>query len=429
MRIRTLGATAVMLGLALAGLYAWTRPAAIAATTVPYRLSDPAVLAAGGRVVALGDCMVCHTAANGQAYAGGLGLRTPFGTIYSTNITPDPDTGIGHWPLAAFRRAMREGVSRDGHLLYPAFPYIHYTRMSDRDIELAYAYLMSRQPVQVQQPRNELIFPLRFRPLLAFWNVLYLERGDNKIPATQPSTLARGRYLVDTLGHCASCHSGLNPIGGERHPPLHGGKVDGWDAPSLVDLNQGSAPWRHAELVAYLRGGLSLEHGAAKGPMRPVTERLAQTPVEDVEAIAAYLMSIQRAPEPVRRGPPAAVTPPLRHSVTATPRASAGDGTQLFAAACAGCHAAAAPMMRLGARPGLASSSAVTGNGANFVQTVLHGIPWSASSQVYMPPFADVLTDEQIAQLASYVRRDLATLPAWRNVAQTSAKLRKESQP
>ena len=431
MRLRSFALGAAAFGAAaallLGGLYAWTRPAPIAAIQAPPPLPSAEVLAAGARVVALGDCMVCHTAKDGAkdgpAYAGGLGLATPFGTIYSTNITPDRDTGIGTWSPQAFRRALREGISRDGHLLYPAFPYIHYTRMSDRDIDLAYQYLMSRTPVRVAQPDNDLIFPLNFRPLLAAWNLLYLRPGGATIPARQLAPLERGRYLVDTLGHCASCHSGLNIMGGERRPAFQGGNIDGWDAPALTRLAAGSVPWRQQELVAYLRGGLSLAHGAAKGPMRPVTERLAEVPREDVEAIATYLMSIQQ--------PPAGTAPaaPVR-TVAATPAHPDSEGARLFAGACAGCHAAPAPMMRLAGRPGLASSSALHGDSpANFIQTVLHGIPWEASSRVYMPPFADTLSDEQVAQLAAYVRTGIAAQPAWRDVAPTSAKLRKEFQP
>lgn len=408
-----LGATAAV----LLGLYAWTRPPSLASTTAPRPAPSAALLAEGARVVALGDCMVCHTTEKGPAYAGGLGLRTPFGTIYSTNITPDPETGIGRWSLEAFRRAMREGVSQDGRLLYPAFPYIHYTRMSDRDIELAYQYLMTRTPVRLVPPSNELMFPLNFRPLLAFWNMLYLEPGSAAVPATQPTPLERGRYLVDTLGHCASCHSGLNPIGGERQPPFKGGHVDGWDAPDLTTLASGSTPWRHQDLVAYLRGGLSPRHGAAKGPMRPVTERLAEVPREDVEAMATYLMSIQSAQ-------------PLQRVAAAAPRgATVPAGQALFAAACASCHAEAAPMMRLAGRPGLARSSTVQGDSpVNFIQTVLHGIAWQQASLVYMPPFADSLSDEQVAQLAAYVRAE-ARKGAWEDVANISARLRKETAP
>jgi mono/diheme cytochrome c family protein len=150
----------------------------------------------GARVVALGDCVVCHTARRGPPFAGGLPLATPFGTIYATNITPDAETGIGTWSLQAFTRAVRYGISRDGHQLYPAFPYIHFTRMSDHDVAAAYAYLMSRDPVKATAPDNKLIFPLNFRPLVAFWNVLFLHPGERTPDAAQTAEWNHGHLLV-----------------------------------------------------------------------------------------------------------------------------------------------------------------------------------------------------------------------------------------
>ena len=138
---------------------------------------DPQLVRAGARVVALGDCVVCHTSKDGKPFAGGLPLATPFGTIYATNITPDPETGIGRWSRDAFARALRTGIGRNGQPLYPAFPYIHFTKMSDDDVAAAYAYLMTREPVHATAPANDLIFPLNFRPLVAFWNVLFLREG------------------------------------------------------------------------------------------------------------------------------------------------------------------------------------------------------------------------------------------------------------
>ena len=420
--LRRAGVAVLTLAVLGAALYRWAAPAPIAPLASLPPAPSAARLAAGARIVALGDCMVCHTARDGAAYAGGLGLKTPFGTIYSTNITPDADTGIGNWSLPAFTRALREGASRDGHLLYPAFPYIHYTRMSDDDIALAYDYLMTRTPVKVRQPDNELPLPLKMRPRLAFWNALYLRPGPSAPePLTRQgsgtgtaATIERGRYLVDTLGHCASCHSGLNLIGGERQPPFQGGNIDGWDAPALTTLTHGANPWTRDELANYLRSGLSLAHGAAKGPMRPVTERLAGVPREDVEAMASYLMSIQA------QAKPAAPSPATRVHA---------EGARLFAAACAGCHSPAAPMMALSGRPPLSRSSALASTSAtNFVQTVLGGIPWEHGSQVYMPPFADILSDQQIAALASYVRQG-AGQQVWTDVPTTSATLRKELHP
>lgn len=408
-------------GAILALLYGWSREPPMPAAAAQLPAESAQVLEEGRRIVALGDCMVCHTSTTGRAYAGGLPLKTPFGTIYSTNITPDAETGIGRWTQAAFTRALRRGIASDGHLLYPAFPYTHYTRMSDRDIGLAYAYLMSRPAVRYAPPKNDLVFPLNFRPLLAFWNVLFLTPGTGAEAPRDGTTIERGRYLVDTLGHCASCHSGLNSLGGERKPAFGGGEIDGWHAPALTRLARGRNPWSGQQLADYLHGGLALGHGAAKGPMRPVAERLAEVPREDAVAMARYLMSIQEAPT-------------TGSGETSIAAASAGStiaqGRIIFAAACASCHAAPAAMMRIGGRPALAQSSALLSDTpVNFVQTVLAGIPWNSGSAVYMPTFAPALTDQQIASLAAYLRQDLDEQGAWQDVARQSAAIRKELRP
>jgi mono/diheme cytochrome c family protein len=379
---------------------------------------DSAAVARGARVVAQGDCMVCHTAAGGAPYAGGLPLHTPFGTIYTTNITPDPATGIGNWSLSAFTRALRHGVSRDGHLLYPAFPYIHYTRMSTADINDAYAYLMTRTPVVATAPDNDLLLPLRFRPMLAGWNLLYLRPGPAQEQPQQGAEWARGRYLVDGAGHCASCHSALGLIGGERSPAFSGGNIDGWDAPALTALLQAPKPWTREQLALYLRHGWSPEHGAAAGPMGPVTHSLSQVPAADTNAIATYIMSLQASAKPAT--PPAA----------ATDKAALVQGATLFAGACAGCHDASAPMMSNGGRPSLALSSAVNSDRPdNLIQIVLNGVPWSHQHQTtFMPSFSASLTDAQIASIAAYVRADIGQRPAWSDLDQRSAKTRKENQ-
>lgn len=405
----------VLIGAAIALVWAW-QPAIPAIARDAAAEQDQQRMLRGQRVVALGDCMVCHTA--GKPYAGGLPLRTPFGTIYTSNITPDPATGIGNWSLEAFRRAIRHGVSRDGHLLYPAFPYIHYTQMSDADIEDAYHYLMSRTAVSYTPPDNELLLPLRFRPMLAFWNLLYLQPGERPSAANADQQIERGRYLVNSLGHCASCHSALNLIGGEAKPALGGGTVDGWEAPALSALAHGGTAWTAQQLETYLRNGISLQHGAAKGPMRPVTERLAEVPAEDVAAIAKYIMSLQVATVPSRQQSAAGKQLPPQ-------------GAALFAAACASCHGAAAPMSVTLQRPSLALSHAVSGDTpVNLIQTVLGGVPWAIPhSGIYMPPFADVLSDEQIASIAQYVRVDIGKRPPWPNLPKTVAHARKEMQP
>ncbi len=405
----------------------WPQPE-LAAVAAPVALAAPAQLQQGARIVALGDCMVCHTAQGGAAYAGGLPLRTPFGTIYSTNITPDPDTGIGRWSYPAFERAMRRGVSRDGHLLYPAFPYIHYTQATDADIHAAYDYLMSRTPVHAPPRANELLLPLRFRPLLAGWNLLFLRAGNQIAEHEQAARVVRGKYLVDSLGHCASCHSGLNPIGGESSPAFGGGHIDGWDAPSLIRLKQLAVPWTQEDLFDYLHSGMSRAHGAAKGPMQPVVAHLSEVPAADVSAIVAYLNQAQQAgslePLTERTAPAApAPAPPPAGATLALRR----QGATLFAAACAACHSDSAPMTRVTGNPGLKLSRSTTDHSPNnFLQTVLAGVPLKKEpAPVFMPPFADILTDVQIESIAAYVRGDIAGRPEWPTVKTAIATLRK----
>ncbi|OUL70559.1 c-type cytochrome [Paraburkholderia hospita] len=413
-----IGAAAiVVLGLAIATAIMYQPAIAPIAPPVPDSF-DAQLRREGARVVALGDCVVCHTAKDGRPFAGGLPLATPFGTIYATNITPDPQTGIGNWSEAAFARALLHGVSRDGHILYPAFPYVHFTRISDHDIAAAYAYLMSREPVRASTPANRLIFPLNFRPLVAFWNVLFLHPGPREADASQDAQWNRGKLLVDGLGHCASCHSPLNVIGGEKAGhAFDGGIVDGWEAPPLNTLDGAAKAWTREQLVTYLRTGRASEHGAAAGPMLPVTRDLATVPAEDVEAIARYILSLQK-------GPPPAV------QAVATPAATPAEqrGALLFNASCAQCHGTGSPMQTIGERPTLAFSTAINAaTPRNAVQMILNGIDWHGENTMnYMPAFSGIYDDRQVADLVAYIRGAYSTKPAWSDAQSLVAKLRKE---
>ncbi|TDQ98643.1 c-type cytochrome [Paraburkholderia silvatlantica] len=416
-----IGAAAIIAaGLAAAAAIMYRPPIAPIAPPSPDSF-DAQLKREGARVVALGDCIVCHTVKGGRPFAGGLPLATPFGTIYATNITPDPQTGIGAWSEAAFARAVRHGISRDGHLLYPAFPYVHFTRMSDRDVAAAYAYLMSREPVQASAPANELIFPLNFRPPVAFWNLLFLRTGLREADASQDAQWNRGKLLVDGLGHCASCHSPLNAIGGEKAGrAFDGGVVDGWEAPPLNAPGSAAKPWTKTQLVAYLRTGRASEHGAAAGPMLPVTRDLATVPVEDVEAIATYILSLQK------RAPSEAT--PAVHVAAREATPAEQRGAVLFSASCAQCHGPGSPMQTIGERPTLAFSTAVnSGTPRNAVQMILNGIDWNgADAMNYMPAFTSVYDDRQIADLVAYVRGAYSTRPAWPDAEPLVAQLRKE---
>ncbi|WP_341316643.1 c-type cytochrome [Paraburkholderia sp. IMGN_8] len=425
-RLLAMGGAVVVAALIVAGWLMW-KPAIAPVSPPPASSFDAQTKLAGARVVALGDCIVCHTAKGAQPFAGGLPLATPFGTIYATNITPDSETGIGNWSLEAFTRAVRYGVARDGHLLYPAFPYLHFTRMSDRDISVAYAYLMTREPVKETAPANDLMFPLNFRPLLAFWNVLFLHPGEQTADASKDAGLNHGKLLVDGLGHCASCHSPLNAIGGEKlGHAFDGGIVDGWDAPALNALGSAPKPWTMEQLVMYLRSGRASEHGAAAGPMLPVTRDLATVPEADVQAIAAYILSIQKA-QPAVMG---AATDGAGHVAGhADPSPAAQRGAILFGASCAQCHGPAAPMQSIGERPTLAFSTAVNATTPrNAAQMILSGNGWHGEDSMnYMPSFSDIYSDQQIADLVSYIRATYSQHGAWQDVEETVAKVRQEN--
>ena len=295
MRVTRVVAGLAILGLAAAGAFlavAW-RPE-IAPVPPPAPASfDPALVRRGADLALIGDCRTCHTARNGAAFAGGLPLPTPFGTLYSTNITPDPGTGIGRWSETAFARALREGVDREGRHLYPAFPYDHYGATDDDDVRALYAFVMTRPAVAATAPPNGLPFPLNVRLTLAGWKLLFLRRKDLAPDPAKDEAWHRGRTLVEGLGHCGACHSPRNLLGAEiASRAYEGGEAEGWRAYALGGASRAPVPWDEAALTQYLREGFHPLHGVARGPMAPVVENLATVPPEDVAAMARYLASL-----------------------------------------------------------------------------------------------------------------------------------------
>jgi mono/diheme cytochrome c family protein len=195
-------------------------------------ISDRKTIDRGAELAAIGNCSDCHTRDVGVPYAGGRALPTPFGTIYASNLTPDLATGIGTWSEEAFRRAMHEGVDREGRQLYPAFPYDHFTKATDEDIQALYSFLMSIPAIRNVIPSNQLSFPFSFRPIIAGWKVLFLSQASLEKDTSKSVEWNRGRYLVEGLGHCGSCHTPRNALGGEKKgSPYAGGAAEGWNAP------------------------------------------------------------------------------------------------------------------------------------------------------------------------------------------------------
>jgi nicotinate dehydrogenase subunit B len=398
----------------------------------PIARPDPSVFSAatiarGQQLAALGDCAVCHTSMNGVLNTGGRAIETPFGTITSTNITPDVETGIGAWSYSAFERAMREGIHRDGRYLYPVFPYTHFAKATDADLQALYAYLMAQTPVRAETAKNALAFPFNLRPLLAGWNALFHQAGVFQADATKPEMWNRGAYLVESLGHCSACHSPRNALGAERKTAyLAGGFAEGWEAPALTSLSQAPIPWSEDELYAYLRTGESRFHGVAAGPMAPVVKELAALSDQDIRAMAVYLGSFNETA--VDKAAQDALAAKLEASTGTNTIAASSFGARLYQGACAVCHeVGGAPLF--GSRPSLALNSNLhSAVPDNLIQAILHGIASPASSDLgYMPAFKDSLTDAQVAELASYLRRQFAPdKPAWTDIHAAIGRIRQE---
>jgi nicotinate dehydrogenase subunit B len=384
-----------------------------------------ATIARGQQLAALGDCAVCHTSTSGVLNAGARALETPFGTIYTTNITPEVETGIGAWSYPAFERAMREGIHRDGRYLYPAFPYTHFAKATDADLQALYAYLMAQAPVRSDIPRNQLAFPFNLRPLMAGWNALFHQPDVFQADPSKSEIWNRGAYLVEGLGHCSACHSPRNALGAEKQNAyLAGGFSEGWEAPALSSLSQAPVPWSENELYVYLRTGESRFHGVAAGPMAPVVKELAVLPDQDVRAMAVYLASFSETA--VDRPAELRLAARLEAATAVTVASSAG--ARLYLGACAVCHEAGGPPL-FGSRPSLALNSNLHGTMPdNLIQVILHGITQPVSSDLgYMPAFKDSMSDDQVVELVSYLRQQFAPdKPAWSDVDATVGRVREQ---
>lgn len=425
------GAAAALAGLLGLGTLGLSRPALAPITGVnAASVYSAQTLERGRQLAALGNCAGCHTAEGGAANAGGRPLETPFGTVYTTNLTPDPATGIGRWSFSAFQRAMREGVSHDGRMLYPAFPYTAFTRMTDDDLTALYAHLMA-QPAAVQAtPAADLRAPFHLRPLMHLWNALHLQPGPRTVPTASVAALPagvdaalwqRGEYLVNGPGHCGACHNPRDAMGAEKTGSayLSGAWVDGWHAPSLTALNRRTLPWSETSLFSYLKNGHSAAHGVAVGPMAQVVGSLQTAPEQDLRAMAHYLATLQgSAPEATTHvlptaGPDAGMVDKLAAQAVARARTLAPlpDATQrMFESACGACHSDGTAPVDLGLNLPLASNSKLQADQPdNLLRVLLDGIQRPATRDIaFMPGFRHALDDAQLADLALWLRRRYA---------------------
>ena len=392
-------AAVLVVGALLVALIAWLNvrgeePLDTAASTAP---ASPEQIERGAYLARAGNCMGCHTERGGAVYAGGRGVPTPFGTVFAPNLTPDATHGLGQWTAAEFWRALHHGRARDGRLLYPAFPYPNYTRVTRADSDAIFAYLRSLPAVAQANRPHELQFPFNQQAALAVWRALYFRPAAPEADATRSAEWNRGAYLVDGLGHCNACHASRNALGATASPlDLAGGliPVQNWYAPSLASpLEAGVADWADTDVVALLKTGVSAR-GAVMGPMSEVVSGSTQHLSDpDLRAMAAYLKALP--PSDATRAPE-------------SPAPADGPGAKLYDKHCAQCHGdqgEGAP----GAYPALAGSRAVTmTSAANLVHVVLEGgfPPATAGNpRPYgMPPFATVLSNEDVAALLTHLR-------------------------
>jgi mono/diheme cytochrome c family protein len=412
------GIAAIVAASAVAAVVLTWRPP-IAAIEPPAPESfDPALVRRGRDLAAIGNCSDCHTVRGAKDFAGGFPVPTPFGTIYSSNITPDAGTGIGRWSEAAFRRAMRSGVDRDGRHLYPTFPYDHFINVSDDDDRALYAYMMTRQPVHAPGRANELPFPLDQRFLIAGWKLLFLRSGGWQPDATQSAEWNRGFYLVEGLAHCGACHTPRNALGAERkRAQFAGGDVENWHAYAINGQSPSPVPWDADALFAYLRYGWHPDHGVARGPMAQVVSNLSSVPESDVRAIATYMAGVFGAPTPERKRRGEEALAQARSSSPQPDEATAGAA--IYAAACAGCHESdrPPPYGGINLRLSTAISSPDARNAANIVLSGVH--PVEGERSPIMPGFAAGMDDRQIAALLNYLRARFSNAPAWTRVEKT----------
>lgn len=361
--------------------------------------APPEQIARGEYLAKAGNCMGCHTARGGAPYAGGRGIETPFGTVYTSNLTPDTATGLGSWSAAHFWRALHNGRSRDGRLLYPAFPYTNYTLVTRADSDALYAYLRSLKPVAQANRAHGLRFPFDTQAALAVWRALYFRPGVIANDPARPAEWNRGAYLVQGLGHCNACHGSRNALGATGGPlDLGGGLIpmQNWYAPSLSDPHEaGVAEWDAKQIATLLKTGVN-DKASALGPMAEVVGRSTQHLTDaDLNAMAIYLKAL----------------PPIR-STAALPSVETSPafdrGAKLYADHCAQCHGEQGEGAA-GVYPALAGNRALTmASVANLVRVVREGgfAPSTAGNpRPYgMPPFATVLSNGDTAAVLTYVR-------------------------
>lgn len=367
----------------------------------------PELIARGRGLALAGNCAACHTARGGAPFAGGRAISTPFGTVYAGNLTPDADTGLGRWTAAHFWRALHHGQGFDGRRLVPAFPYTEFTRITRADSDALWAYLRTVPAVQQANRAHELRWPYGTPLALAGWRLAFFRAGEFQPDPARSADWNRGAYLVGGPGHCVACHGGRNALGATADAGFGGGLMPtrDWYAPAFTRASEASvAAWPEADIVALLKTGAA-PRGRTIGPMAEVVMRSTQHwPEADLRAVAVYLKSLPQQPSPA--------TEPLREPALVAQRVE--QGAALYRDHCAACHGDTGEGGKLPdgtwAAPPLAGNRLVTQEPAvNLVRAIALG-GFGAVTQAWprpfgMPPFAHVLGDEQLAAVATFLRR------------------------
>jgi mono/diheme cytochrome c family protein len=395
-------------------------------TGVPASLAKAGQVERGAYLARAADCMVCHTTQGGKEYAGGLGFKLPFGMLYSTNITPDKETGIGNYTDQDFLNAVHRGIRRDGARLYPAMPFTSYTYISDADALAIKAYLFSLPAVRAVAPENTLIFPFNQRWAMGFWSALFNPDTRFEPDTSKSPEWNRGAYLAEALAHCGECHTPRSlALALNNRKKFAGALTAGWRAYNISsDKTTGVGSWSDDDLVSYLSTGHAPGHGTASGPMgEAVDQSFSQLAPEDIRAVVAYLRTV---PATASSDLPATLAPPASasHRVGGTPDPR---GKIVFEGACVSCHgwSGESPISSFAT---LTGAWAVNDPGAtNVAQIVISGTKRrTPEDAVSMPAFGNAYSDAEIAAVANYVVTRFGSQES-RLTAQDVSKLRKQT--
>lgn len=382
-------------------------------TGAPPELASADMVTRGAYLTKAADCAVCHTAPGGQPFAGGLAFPTPFGVLYSPNITPDRQTGIGTWSDADLLHALHDGVGKDGQRLYPALPYEAYALLADDDVRAIRAYLFSLPAVHASPPPNRLAFPFNQRWLMGIWAVMYKPAERFRPYADRSPEWNRGAYLAEALAHCGDCHTPRNLAQApDNRAKFSGAVTEGWRAFDITpDRDAGVGAWSDAELAQYLQAGHAAGHGSAGGPMaEAVDNSFAGFTPADIRALVVYLRSVPARGDPGRPAPrtaPATEFP--REALTGTD----ARGRRIFAGACASCHGWGGVSL-------ITDFATLTGDRAvndpsatNVAQMVLAGSDRrTGGGAAMMPAFGRAYSDSEIAAVANYVTARFGSAPS-----------------